>query len=152
MRPHPNIRKTIKWGGAAVTVLLVVVWWWSAMATPTVHFFPGGTYIALSEGSFSFGQKDGLRNANPSSLRQAERDLFRWNGRCWWSSIVGTSCPIWQLVIVVAIPTGFAWCLDAFARRRARGRGNLCPNCNYDRAGIGAGAVCPECGSKGGPA
>lgn len=28
MKPHPRIRKTIKWGGAAVTVLLVVVWIW----------------------------------------------------------------------------------------------------------------------------
>ena len=26
MKPHPRIRKTIKWGGAAVTLLLVVVW------------------------------------------------------------------------------------------------------------------------------
>ena len=26
MKPHPRIRKTIKWGGAAATVLLVVVW------------------------------------------------------------------------------------------------------------------------------
>ena len=26
MKPHPRIRKTIKWGGAVVTVLLVGVW------------------------------------------------------------------------------------------------------------------------------
>ena len=26
MKPHPKLRKTITWGGAAVTVLLVVVW------------------------------------------------------------------------------------------------------------------------------
>jgi len=26
MKPHPRIRKAIKWGGAAVTVLLVVLW------------------------------------------------------------------------------------------------------------------------------
>ena len=37
MKPHPKIRKTIKWGGAVVTVLLVVVWigsgWWGAEYT-----------------------------------------------------------------------------------------------------------------------
>ena len=37
MKPHPRIRKTIKWGGAVVTVLLVVVWiasgWWFARLT-----------------------------------------------------------------------------------------------------------------------
>src|SRR4051812_37657088 len=33
MKPHPRIRKTIKWGGAVLTVLLVALWigsgWWS---------------------------------------------------------------------------------------------------------------------------
>src|SRR5438045_122692 len=33
MKPHPRIRKAIKWGGAAVTVFFVVVWigsgWWT---------------------------------------------------------------------------------------------------------------------------
>jgi hypothetical protein len=29
---------------------------------------------------------------------------------------------------------------------------NLCWNCGYDRTGLPAGAVCPECGSKWGPA
>jgi len=34
-----------------------------------------------------------------------------------------------------------------------RPRPGFCPNCNYDRTGLAAGAVCPECGSKarGGP-
>jgi hypothetical protein len=31
VKPHPRIRKTIKWGGAAVTVLLAVVWIGSAL-------------------------------------------------------------------------------------------------------------------------
>ena len=26
MKPHPRVRKTIKWGGAVVTVVLLVVW------------------------------------------------------------------------------------------------------------------------------
>jgi rubrerythrin len=37
-----------------------------------------------------------------------------------------------------------AWYLEILARRA---RLNLCPKCKYDRTGIAAGAVCPECGS-----
>jgi hypothetical protein len=37
------------------------------------------------------------------------------------------------------------WRLDILAGRRAQL--NLCPKCNYDRAGLAPGAVCPECGS-----
>ena len=29
MKPHPRVRKTIKWGGAVVTVLLLLVWFGS---------------------------------------------------------------------------------------------------------------------------
>jgi rubrerythrin len=31
--------------------------------------------------------------------------------------------------------------------RRARAGLNLCPKCNYDRAGLAKDVVCPECGS-----
>jgi rubrerythrin len=46
---------------------------------------------------------------------------------------------------MTAITTALAWRLDTFARRRARL--NLCPKCNYDRAGIAGDAKCPECGA-----
>jgi rubrerythrin len=52
--------------------------------------------------------------------------------------------PFWPAWVTTAICTAFTWRLDTLARRRERlGR---CPKCNYDRAGIAAGAVCPECG------
>jgi len=38
MKPHPRIRKTIKWGGAAVTVLLVVAWVGSATRGLTAYY------------------------------------------------------------------------------------------------------------------
>jgi hypothetical protein len=66
MKPHPRIRKTIKWGGAAVTVLLVVLWiaggWWKAefrlSAEITVHNYDGclgvpvGGWGLLGAGNF----------------------------------------------------------------------------------------------------
>jgi hypothetical protein len=53
--------------------------------------------------------------------------------------------PLWIPTVVSAIVTALGWRLDTLARRRARL--NLCPKCNYDRAGLAADAKCPECGS-----
>src|ERR1043166_849379 len=49
MKPHPHIRKTIKWSGAAVTVLLMVLWvgsgeWWFVWSRP------GGTGFTVTYG------------------------------------------------------------------------------------------------------
>ena len=57
MKPHPRIRKTIKWGGAAVTVLLVVVWigsgWGSAMCRPQAGCMLGSIKAVFAH--FSMG-------------------------------------------------------------------------------------------------
>jgi len=55
--------------------------------------------------------------------------------------------PLWFPLILAILPTAFAWRLDTLARRRARV--GLCAHCHYDRRGLVAGVVCPECG--GGP-
>ena len=55
MKPHPKLRKTIKWGGAVVTVLLVVVWvgsgwitvFWSNARYDSVAFTGGMVRIVL---------------------------------------------------------------------------------------------------------
>jgi len=52
--------------------------------------------------------------------------------------------PIWPAVVASFFVSVAAWSLDILARRR--GRLNLCPKCHYDRTGLAAGAVCPECG------
>jgi hypothetical protein len=51
----------------------------------------------------------------------------------------------WPLIVACLAATVGAWRLDSLARRRARL--NCCPKCNYNRAGLAPGAVCPECGS-----
>ena len=57
------------------------------------------------------------------------------------------SVPLWIPAAGALIFTAIVWRLDTLARRRARL--NLCPKCHYDRAGLAAGAVCPECGATG---
>jgi hypothetical protein len=49
VKPHPRIRKTVKWGGAVASVLLVAVWigsgWWRVGYAGT-----GGGCVSVSRG------------------------------------------------------------------------------------------------------
>ena len=175
VRPHPRIRKTVKWGGSAVTLLLVVVWigsgWWSWYSQRSQ-----GQWIQIYRGQLSVGESINLvpMSAPRHAPRPGEKvDLMRWvaadrqptvridvsaivgplplrglvQGFSWTSGTTGWSIrvPLWAPAAMVLLVTGFAWRLDMLARRRARL--NLCANCNYDRTGLTPGAVCPECGS-----
>ncbi|HVU64173.1 MAG TPA: hypothetical protein VHC70_09365 [Phycisphaerales bacterium] len=52
--------------------------------------------------------------------------------------------PLWLLAAAALGVAIAASAPELLARRRARL--NLCPSCHYDRAGLAAGAKCPECG------
>jgi hypothetical protein len=52
--------------------------------------------------------------------------------------------PIWMLVVPVASITMFTWRSDYRAHRSARV--GYCSRCNYNRHGLPAQSVCPECG------
>ena len=148
MTPHPKIRKTVKWAGAAVTVLLVVVWigsgWWGLQwrsASGYITWVGAGCYCL---------------NWFPPDQRKAQ--YYGWDCTTypyefhWWGHWLSTSqylffaVPLWIPTLAFALLTAAAWRLDTLARRRAKL--NLCPTggCNYDRTGLAAGAVCPECG------
>ena len=166
MKPHPRIRKTIKWGGAAVTVLLVVVWigsgWWSSPVD-----ILSGSWIEMAKGRLLCGTWNenaalpaddakrtvarildldyiygGLLGPKSPSLHMFGQ--FRWirDGNDWILAI-----PYWVLVLAILPVTATAWRLDTLARRRARI--GFCPKCGYDRTGLArdGGAKCPECGS-----
>lgn len=146
MKPHPRIRKTIKWGGAGVTVLLMVVW--------IVSLWQGIGYVHREVGSADLCGGRVILNseswppgAGPSSGLHIHpwRSPMDWTlgwvqGDRFWIAI-----PIWMLTIPATVLATIAWRLDSLARRRALL--NLCPKCHYDRAGLAKGAVCPECGA-----
>jgi len=146
MKPHPRIRKTVKWGGAAVTMFLCAV----ILSNLAWEMMYGGagwgvtvgygavTFYKLQSGRFYC---DGLELSISGSGWEW---LPHWGGLgtpIAWAYIV--CVPIWMPLVCAAFPAWAVWRGDY--RRRARL--NLCPNCNYDRTGLSAGAVCPECGS-----
>jgi len=70
----------------------------------------------------------------------------------WWLLVRGTGwewrvrVPLWMPLVVSLGVTGAAWRLEVLARRRDRA--GKCAACGYDRAGLKADAVCPECGAE----
>ena len=137
----------MKWGGAALAVLLAVLWigsgWWTVGWVTS-----GGSVIGVRAGLICVGgQKPGSPAAPQCGFAFGYQPMpFRWT-----SSIVDSPTawqdarPLWMPTLAVLLITVVAWRLDTLARRRARV--NLCPKCNYDRAGLAPGAVCPECGT-----
>ncbi|HMN42883.1 MAG TPA: hypothetical protein PKE29_18735 [Phycisphaerales bacterium] len=153
MKPHPKLRKTIKWTGAAATVLMVVAWigsgWWGAG-----WMGQRGDALQVAGGRVLWGHDGGMNflEFNPGVHFGASNFKFAWwfqwldNGRpighgSAWVVVV----PLWALVLMMAFVTAVAWHLDTLAHRRAHA--HHCTKCNYDRAGLVAGAACPECGS-----
>ncbi len=146
MKPHPRIRKTVKWGGAVVSVLLVVVWigsGWKYVGWASER----GAMVGIGDGYLALGRLGTTYDAGPPGWRTGPNTdpfgwWFRWvNGAPDWA--VGV--PLWVLLIPMFIAALIAWRLDTLAHRRARL--NLCPKCNYDRTGLAPGAICPECGT-----
>ena len=160
---HPKIRKTVKWGGAVVTVLLVVVWIGSGWAW-VQRSDARGDYIVLGGGLAKLRIVTGVALfCNPPipppglDVRRPARFSPGWDFRFGrppmfesrfvqrgYDGMWFIDLPIWAFATCASLISLCAWRLDIFARRRARI--GFCPKCNYDRTGLVAGAVCPECG------
>lgn len=159
MKPHPRIRKAIKWGGAAAAAVLVVVWfasaWWGAgyVSRTFVCGIDPGRLVVKS------GWDTGISTRTRFEAR-ARRGFepWRWKieGEGDWSTLDGKRVPMWDGVWLLIVPlwmpvvcllliSAVAWRLDVLARRY--GRAGKCVRCGYDRAGLAAEAKCPECGS-----
>jgi len=141
-----RVRKTVKWGGAVLTVLLVVVWigsaWWVVVWTDA-----GGSY-GLQGGQAVFSEPQILLEPGLTffRVRAIGPRPFAW----WFDRSQGFSgrywhfIPLWPLPLLSLLATAAASRADAKYLRRVRV--GLCAKCGYDRAGLVAGAVCPECG------
>jgi hypothetical protein len=148
MKPHPRIRKSIKWGGAAATVLLVVVWFGSGWFY--VSWFGQDSGTGIVSGQW-FIVARGVGETVPTGWhrgRHVKGPAFHW----WFEDenrglgARAVRVPIWSLAAPFLLVAFVAWRLDTAARRRERA--HLCPKCHYDRTGLGLSARCPECGSS----
>ena len=147
MKPHPRIRKTIKYGGAALTVLLVVVWigsgWWTASWSPFADltvWCSKGHVVAYTYDDRHFAPETPFWFTSRATALTIPRWIVMQAGSCRRVYV-----PLWIPVLPTVILTALAFCLDTLARRRERI--GYCPKCHYDRAGIASDAVCPECGA-----
>jgi hypothetical protein len=163
MRPHPRIRKTIKWTGAAVTLLLIVIFI-ASVALPDLHYYSNGWQVGVVAGQLTIFD---LRKS-PNLAAWPLKPAAPWHVNWWCDMYLGPSAsrpgsvisdiglryltqppnvgiPIWWFAALFAAASAIAWRLDTLARRRTRL--NLCPTCNYDRTGLAKDAVCPECGA-----
>ncbi len=142
----------MKWGGAVVTVLLFAAWLWSGRwsASGVVQSgdswqFAGGTLFLMCPHDHDPLRPRGFRGIFHNAgghVWNLEWGSYRVPGS-WWVQF-----PIWILLVLSAPVTAIAWRLDTLALRRSGL--NLCRNCGYERAGLAAGAVCPECGAGAG--
>jgi hypothetical protein len=154
VKPHPRIRKLIKWGGAAVTLLLVVAWVGSGWYWVT-YVGRGGWYVG--GGGANPGTVGILIGDDPKTFRLGwygggDVQVDGWD---WWFTCGTDSrgfnfdAPLWLPVVLVLAPTLLAWRLDAKARRVARA--GLCRKCGYDVTTLPPALPCPECGYVSGP-
>ena len=157
MKPHPRIRKTVKWGGAAVTVLLLVVWIGSGWYL--VSFTHGDYWVKVSSGCATlthetrplFGGQNGWHAESVVSPPPGYPGYQRWYWKpAYWRTYypweTSWSVSLWAPSLAAGFFASIAWAAEILARRRARRWVHLCSNCRYDRTGLAAGAVCPECG------
>jgi hypothetical protein len=145
MKPHPRIRKTIKWGGLALGLLLAGVWVRSQWVGDA--YIVSGCQWGYDRGLLVFERYKKTGPPDGYCTILTDSDTPRWRNLGWIdnASFTHRTVPIWILLAPTLLATAAAWRLDALARRRART--GVCPKCGYDRAGLAASAVCPECGT-----
>ena len=143
------MRKSVKWGGTVATLVLLVVWigsgWWCGQ-----WITPAGGVMLLTRGHLS-----GVGYIVPPIWTDycgdftLHRTPFQWH---WWAGLQVQGepliVPLWLPALLSLLATAAAWRADAKYLRRARE--GACPARGYDRAGLAAGAVCPECGAAAG--
>ncbi len=135
MKPHPRIRKTIKWGGAVVTVLLVVVWvgsgWWSPQWKTTSGY--GGN---VTKGLLGIAKGEPIAAGWFRLVPKTKVNRHRFH---WWFDYVSASevanssgssvyVPVWLVVAPLSAITVIAWRADSRVRSVVREQSEIASN------------------------
>ncbi len=127
---------------------------WRRSATGVVHLLHGRRKVlrllVFARGWPCLSVK-AVRIVDPTGASPALTGVVRVN-----SKIVPLYLPIWDGLLLNTLLYGFltfalhsSWRACVSRRRR---RAWQCPKCGYDRRGLAADAVCPECGAVSSPA
>ena len=159
MRPHPKLRKATKRLGLSLAAVFLAAWVFACISNSACHL-DFGYVVGLSEGAATVGYRDVWAVMQAAGQIQMFDDVITmgsshpllWRPRWIWLQIVGwlSIIPLWipaALGLAVGVP---AWVLDRRARRAIAA--GACPKCHYDRSGIPAAALCPECSAAPAPA
>jgi hypothetical protein len=147
---RPTIRGMATAGLTRTAAVLCPVSYWRA-----VQWVPadGGTAAFVvcgkSYGRFSYDRIF----ERPSGFAVVEIDgpvrgaCRSWPLASWETSPdkLNVTLSLWIPLALTALPAGLLWRADW--RRRARLMRGGCATCGYARAGLAAGAACPECGA-----
>jgi hypothetical protein len=158
MKPHPRIRKAIKWGSAAVTVLLIAAFiprgCAESVTTPETWPEPFAGWrldIRARRACLMWHCRGAILRSQVPAVYTNPPSLCEWP--LGFESSFSSPCycvvtPLWLPIMCIGAVTGLVWRRDVVIRRRQSAIAhNLCPKCNYDLAGIAADAKCPECGA-----
>lgn len=154
VKPHPRIRKIVKWGGAIIAVVLTItiVASWRVTFSRSSNAKLSTSGVVIERGVLKIYRVNWADLPNDGTSPMGDDGLILPDGRRLpWSLKYGSTGRasfehrLWIPAVVAALLSGFAWHLDTLATRRARE--GKCPKCSYDRTGLAAAAPCPECGT-----
>jgi hypothetical protein len=148
--PYPRnlFVRAIKVPLVALWVILGAVWltapWWYT------DFEVSGVDVGFIRGGIRILWQNGSMNHHPGGWRVETWSQWVWWQ--WWFAYESSSIrqyshgtlfiPLWFPALLLG---GLWYVLGRLERRAALGR--ICQKCHYDRTGLAAGAVCPECGA-----
>ncbi len=150
-----RVRKTVKWGGAGLSVVLLVVWiasarWkveWTSEGTIRVAIAYGSCIVADYDRQREvFAQMKAMGLAHTWEVVAVDGPFHWWFHALTAPGVRVVHLPLWLPCLLSLLATAAAWRADAKYLRRVREGG--CPACGYDRAGLAAGSLCPECGKQ----
>ncbi|HEX2839473.1 MAG TPA: hypothetical protein VHN77_15255 [Phycisphaerales bacterium] len=147
MRPHPRIRKAVKWGGLVLAVLLATAWT-ATLWKDVYRYDRHGSKVLLTKGCVQVTVRHDVTTPLPRSnwnTLPPQRPLAwlpAWNSKTTHDLWL---VPLWFPFLLVAVPTALVWRSDIITARRVKMY--ACPTCSYPRAGLAPSSPCPECGS-----
>jgi hypothetical protein len=133
------------WSLTILASALALAWFGGRWYSATIRV--GRDSVGISHGCVFVHHNLGIYDGSPlNGSAGLNGPPFYW---AWWGGAAraadyrAASFPLWCLAIPALATAALSWrpTLEQIGRRRA-GR---CPECGYDRRGLGD-AVCPECG------